>query len=516
MTNSWHACWLFMACALVQPSVASADYPLAHIQNNTEYAVSGTVEYASALCRNDGYSVAPGGSWTARSRGVCLITGITGSISGRARYGESLEVVPYDSTGTSYSKFQINAHGGQYRIFSDEEHARVSNRKQGRSPGFYFVNKTDWPVLYSLDQAGCLYHDVIAARWNGQDGVRRVDTGAVWFTLRVAIQPDGVNPQSDWDCVEPVAEIVGDVLFAAMSGGASGAAAAAAKAGAKYVTKQVAKAAIKRAAKKALKASIKSVRKTIKERVGEYLKDAGTVTMGGQYAGYEWPFQCGRMPEYHITGGPELVKDENGDVYLRPGGVFTVTKVNDCGDDMMLASPRSSSAESDAEFPTFPGTEVDVNGPDEDPPVPPGPGPDNGGGSQGQEVNANAALEMNMDRPGGDLVDFDLPAGDPNLCRARCVQEPRCRAFTYASPGAWMGGRPHCWLKQTVTPQRAKSGHQSGVVRGPADPLTAALRGCATGTGADIAVGPRGSRPSLWLGLLMLTLFGRRRVSRRR
>ncbi|MEZ4472001.1 MAG: hypothetical protein R3F60_14640 [bacterium] len=330
------------ALALLAPGAARADYPLAEVTNNTPYSVSGKVKYASAFCKDDAYSVPAGGTWRARSRGVCLITGITGSIGQGARFGESTSVVPYDSTGTSYSQFQINAYGGQYRIFSKQEYARVSRTGQGKSPGFYLVNKTDWPVAYSLEQVGCLYHDIVPKRWDGKDGVRRIDTGAVWFTLRVHIQPNGINPQSDWDCIEPVAELVGDVLFAAMSGGAG-----AAMAGPNVVAKRVAKAAIQ----KAIKATVKGLAKKMKDRVGEYLKETGTVTMAGQYAGYEWPFQCDKMPEYHITGGPELVKDENGDVYVQPGPAFTVTKVNDCGNDMMRLSPKRLAARTDVAFP---------------------------------------------------------------------------------------------------------------------------------------------------------------------
>jgi len=318
-------------------------YPLARVVNNTEYTVSGEVQYISAFCRDDTYNVGPGQTWEASSRGGCLIDGITGNISEGARHGESTSVVPYDSTGTSYSVFQINAHGDRYRIFSEEEYDRVSNTVQGRSPGFYLVNKTDWPVAYSLEQTGCLYHDVVPRRWDNKDGVRRVDTGAVWFTLRVHIQPDGINPQTDWDCAEPVAEIVGDVLFATMTGGAG-----AAMAGPKFVAKTVAKEAIK----SAIKASARSVTETMSERAGEYLNDVGTVTIAGQYAGYEWPFQCDDMPEYQITGGPELRRGDDGEIYVLPGPAFTVEKVNTCGDDMMLGSPKKGSADANVPIPS--------------------------------------------------------------------------------------------------------------------------------------------------------------------
>ena len=55
-------------------------------------------------------------------------------------------------------------------------------------PGFFFVNETDWPIAYSIEQYECLYHDVI-----GVGEAMRVPTGAVWFTLRFSIQPDGIS-----------------------------------------------------------------------------------------------------------------------------------------------------------------------------------------------------------------------------------------------------------------------------------------------------------------------------------
>ena len=331
---------------------AFADYPVANIKNNTEYRISGEVKYASAFCKNDKYSVAGGQTWRAKSRGVCLITGITGSASGRSKHGESTKVTRYNSTGTSYAKFQINAFGNQYKIYSDAQYKNESKNKQGKSPGFRIVNKTDWPVAYSLDQVGCLYHGVVPSHWKGKDGAKTVDTGAVWFTLRANIQPNGIDPQNALDCIEPVAEIIGEVAIAAATGGAGALAAAP-----KMAVKQAVKVAIKAAAKKAIKVSAKELSKTMVEKIGAYLIDAGSVTMAGQYAGYEWPFRCSKMPEYHITGGPKYRTTASGEKYIVKGNQkFKVTKVNSCGDRMMLASPRSSSAKASLPFPTAPRT----------------------------------------------------------------------------------------------------------------------------------------------------------------
>lgn len=323
-------------------SPAHADYPVAQITNNSPYTVRGTVEYASAFCSNDNYSVAPGRTWRARNRGVCLITGITGSIPNgtQSRYGERTLVTKYTSSGTAYAQFRIEAFGDRYRIFSQNEYEKNQRTDSRQSPGFRFVNKTQWPVAFSLDQVGCLYHDVIPASFPGRgDGVLVRDTGAVWFTLRMHIQPDGVNPLTDLDCAEPIIEIVGDVALAAMTGGAS----AAASSGARIAARQVAKQAIKKAARR----SVKELAKNGREQIGRYLKETGSISMGGQYAGYDWPFRCDQMPEYHITGGPVVVRDEDGEYYLQPGQPFTVTKVNTCGNDMMRASPRRASARTD-------------------------------------------------------------------------------------------------------------------------------------------------------------------------
>lgn len=327
-------------------------YDPAYIKNNTDYTISGKVDYGDSsgiFCSNDNYTVRPGGSWKASGRGGCLIYKITGQASGRAKHGESTSIVKYTSSvGTTYSRFQINAFGGSYKIFSNQQY-KNDTRQAGRSPGFKLVNKTVWPVAYSFEQVGCLYHGVVPANWNNRDGVKVINTGAVWFTLRAHIQPDGQNPKTDWDCVKPVAEIVGDVLLATASAAATVATGgAAAPATGAVLAKIVAKAALK----EAVKVSVKTISNHMVNQVGEYLSDAGTVTMAGQYAGYEWPFRCDKMPEYHITGGPGFVRDSAGAIYLTPAKVkFTVRKVNTCGNDMMLASPKSTSAKSSLPLP---------------------------------------------------------------------------------------------------------------------------------------------------------------------
>lgn len=317
-------------------------YPLAEIKNNTEYTVSGVIDYVG--CKDDKFKVGPGNKWTAKSRGVCLIKNIKGGLSGipeslkgtgRTSFGEKKKIVPYtSSTGTSYSQFQINAYGDRYQIFSESEWAKESKTDSRKSPGFRLVNKTQWPVAYSLDQVGCLYYGIVPAAFNGKDGVAVRDTGSVWFTLRLRIQPDGKNSQTDMACVEPVAVLVGEVFLAVLSDGVS-----AEIEGIEVTTTTLAKSAVK--------ASVKKIAAAGASQVGDYLKETGSITMFGQYAGYEWPFRCDRMPEYHITGGPEYVIAPDGTRHILHEEDFKVTKVNDCGNGMMQYSPTSMVAPED-------------------------------------------------------------------------------------------------------------------------------------------------------------------------
>lgn len=79
-------------------------YPLVNIINSTNYIATGTVSYASAFCSNDDYTVTPGTSWTASSRGVCLLTEISAVLQ---TPNGNIQATPYTSSGTSYSQFAI-------------------------------------------------------------------------------------------------------------------------------------------------------------------------------------------------------------------------------------------------------------------------------------------------------------------------------------------------------------------------------------------------------------------------
>ncbi|HXJ19864.1 MAG TPA: PAN domain-containing protein [Polyangia bacterium] len=73
-------------------------------------------------------------------------------------------------------------------------------------------------------------------------------------------------------------------------------------------------------------------------------------------------------------------------------------------------------------------------------------------------------FEVNVDRPGMDYRNFDLPAPQPDMCRNQCMSEPSCVAFTYVNPGV-QGPNARCWLKGSI-PQPTPNGCCiSGVVR---------------------------------------------------
>ena len=79
-------------------------YPLVQITNSTSFNAFGTVEYASFTCSNDDYAVERDQTWTASSRGVCLVTKISAIV--RTPSG-NIQAEPYTSSGTSFSRFAI-------------------------------------------------------------------------------------------------------------------------------------------------------------------------------------------------------------------------------------------------------------------------------------------------------------------------------------------------------------------------------------------------------------------------
>jgi hypothetical protein len=79
-------------------------YPVVEIHDATNYIVSGKVSYVSIFCSNDNYSATPNTTWTAGSRGVCLVNEITATV--KTPNGD-FNATPYTSSGTSYSQFAV-------------------------------------------------------------------------------------------------------------------------------------------------------------------------------------------------------------------------------------------------------------------------------------------------------------------------------------------------------------------------------------------------------------------------
>ena len=78
-------------------------------------------------------------------------------------------------------------------------------------------------------------------------------------------------------------------------------------------------------------------------------------------------------------------------------------------------------------------------------------------------VREDEGMENNVDRIGADYHWFDMQDEDPNDCRDACVDDDRCRAFTYAPPG-FVSTRARCHLKTRVPGATFAYGVVSGVV----------------------------------------------------
>ena len=82
-------------------------------------------------------------------------------------------------------------------------------------PGFQIKNCTQWPLTISLEMIGPLYYGLCQP---GEIFTR--DTGAVWFTIKAVVSPDNKSHIDDWDCIIPVAAVVGAALVTALTAGA--------------------------------------------------------------------------------------------------------------------------------------------------------------------------------------------------------------------------------------------------------------------------------------------------------
>jgi len=293
-----------------------ASYPKALVENRTTFPAKVHVTYAA--CKSDTFNVPagtiqtdallPGTGQAHTNRGACLIRSVSATLSGATH-----SVTTYTSPGTSFSHFIIQAGNDNYRIWSRQELAAETSSREGKSPGFYIVNKTMWPVSIALEQVGCLYYDTIKP---GEAFNR--NTGAVWFTIQASISPDGKEIRTNWDCVKPVAEVLGTVILTAATAG-----------GAAYI-------AGAEVASQVVWAAGKSLTKEMVKKVGEALQPNSAGTLKGQYAGPDWPLRCDRKPTYEITGGfGELRKTQDGSNAVDTGSPLKITKTNTCGNSMM-------------------------------------------------------------------------------------------------------------------------------------------------------------------------------------
>ena len=79
--------------------------------------------------------------------------------------------------------------------------------------------------------------------------------------------------------------------------------------------------------------------------------------------------------------------------------------------------------------------------------------------------------EENIDHPGGDYRQFDLPNADPKLCQKQCMDDAKCRAWAFRKPDG-SGGRPHCSLKERVLARSNDTLAVAGIARADAADAT--------------------------------------------
>ncbi len=71
-------------------------------------------------------------------------------------------------------------------------------------------------------------------------------------------------------------------------------------------------------------------------------------------------------------------------------------------------------------------------------------------------------IEPSTDRYGSDYSGTVMPTADPELCRASCAQDTRCKAYTYVKPGV-QGPEARCYLKDPAPAATANECCVSGV-----------------------------------------------------
>ncbi|OAQ20922.1 WSC domain-containing protein [Thermosulfurimonas dismutans] len=66
------------------------------------------------------------------------------------------------------------------------------------------------------------------------------------------------------------------------------------------------------------------------------------------------------------------------------------------------------------------------------------------------KIHYGDGVEDNIDRPGLDYKNFNLPYPDYKLCQDACDKDPECKAWTYVKPYTIQGAYAKCWLKNAV------------------------------------------------------------------
>lgn len=252
--------------------------------------------------------------------------------------GEQIEITWefIRSSDTHYERY-LNARG--FKCDAPIEQPWQSQPTEEYGPGFHIVNRTDYPLDISLEQVGPLYYELVDP---GQPMAR--NTGAVWFTIKAAVNLDGTPKNNLWTAAQPIAEITGQVLFAAITGGSSAVAAAGVKATSTAGAKIAIRAAVKKGTAKAVEelantgisyksnaasvlinGDLSDLKGFATALVADAFKpDHMYVSDAGEFAGPAWPFRD--TPEsYVIEGGPKApCVDSGGNVVFLPSEPMTI------------------------------------------------------------------------------------------------------------------------------------------------------------------------------------------------
>jgi len=195
-----------------------------------------------------------------------------------------------------------------------------------QSHGFEIYNGTIWPLQIALKQVGPLYYGIVQP-WQ----YFRRDTGAVWFTINASIALDGKEHISDWDCVWPVAAIVGTVALGALTGGAGAFAAAGTFAASTGVMAGITTAMASALVGGGLTATSAIVVSgavlgavtsgAAASLLAKVFSNANAdVSEAGCYAGPPWPFRTD-VRTWKVTGGPYLQARSDGKMDLIPAAL---------------------------------------------------------------------------------------------------------------------------------------------------------------------------------------------------